>query len=87
MEKKWFMTHCGSGWTVFAEEVEFVGETATQLKFRRKCGKIIKARKQIWACKENCHQVIGEDYKFYKISLRDVETVQRKNYITTYLNK
>lgn len=85
--KKWFMTHCGSGRTVFAEEVEFAGETKTQLKFRRKCGKIIKARKREWACIKDCHQVVGKNYKYYTIHLLDEEIVKRDNYITIYLNK
>ena len=83
-EMKWFIRHCGSGRTVFAEEVEYIGETKTQLKFRRKCGEIVKARKkEAWVGIKNCHDMVGDELK--TISLLDVEITKRENYITFYL--
>lgn len=84
-ELKWFITYCGSGRTIFAEQVEFVEETKTQLKFRTKFGEIVKARKNEWCGIKNCHQMLGENNEFKTIHLMDVELTKRENYITSYL--
>ena len=83
--KKWFIVKCGSGITIFANEVELVGETKTQLKFRTKNGLIVKARKKEYGSIKNCHQMIGKGNEFSTIKFMDVETTKKDNYITSYL--
>lgn len=79
--KKWFITWCGSGRTVFAKEVEFVGETKTQLKFKTSSGRIVKARKENWSGIKDCHQMLGEGNEFSTIHFMDVERTKQDNYI------
>lgn len=84
--KKWFIVRCGSGKTIFANEVEYVGETKTQLKFKRKSGTIVKARKEEkYIDIKNCHQMLGECNEFSTIQLLDIEITKSENYITSFL--
>lgn len=72
--KKWYINYLENGRIVVLEEVEFVEETKTLLKFKTKNNEIVKCKKEEeFEDTKNCHQMIGEGNEHKSIYYRDID--------------